>query len=72
MLRKITLIPDNYKELYEDMAFSLPQKYVYCRDVCYKDDGSPVVFELGKPFIVKVGKRKFAKITIERGVPFVE
>lgn len=43
----------------------IPENCIYDRLICYANDGSPVIFEIGEPFTIKVGKRKFAEVTIK-------
>ena len=61
-------IPGDYKERFGDVKWSIPESYNYFGEVCYADDGSPVAYKLGEPFTVKVGKRKFMKVTIDSRV----
>ena len=64
MLRKIRFLTDND----EGKQFTIPKGYDFFRDVCYAENGTPVIFKFNEPFIVKVGKRKFAEIIITKPI----
>ena len=68
MLRKIMFIPDDkkYEKLFGkgslDREWFVPEGDHIARDCCYSDDGSPILLN---DAIMKVGKRKFAKLVFD-------
>ena len=62
-MRKIMFVPEDYGERFGDIEWHIPEGWAYDPKLCYTDDGSPVAFKLGKPYVFKIGKRRFARIT---------
>jgi len=63
-MRRIMVIPKDYAERFGDREWVVPKGYGFFADVCY-EDGSPVLYKFGESFVLKVGKRKFARVIIE-------
>jgi len=56
-------VPEDYEARFGNVEWHIPEGWAYDPKLCYADDGSPVAFQLGKPYVFKVGKRRFMRIT---------
>ena len=68
MLRKIGFIQDNHAEKYGDKEYFLPDGWGFFDDICYVDDGSPVVFKRGESLGIRI-ERPITAIDYLKGWP---